>query len=71
MFGLIIKNNCYMRKYSKKEITRAGQIILSSKLEDEIDEAYNKISAWRSNHLQPLMVMKRSLEKELEKLIIF
>lgn len=56
-----------MRKYSKKEITKAGQILLSSKLEEERDEAYNKISAWRFNHLQPLMVMKRQLKKSIRK----
>lgn len=56
-----------MRKYSKKEITKAGQILLSSKLQAERNEAYNKINAWRSNHLQPLMVMKRRLKKVLEK----
>lgn len=54
-------------KYSKKEITRAGIIILTSKSEEEINQAHLKINDWRTSHLQPLKVMKRSLMKILTK----
>jgi hypothetical protein len=54
-------------KYSKKEITRAGNTLLTSKSEEEINEALIKINDWRTNHLQPLKVMKRSLLKTLGK----
>ncbi|MFD1770651.1 RelA/SpoT domain-containing protein [Sphingobacterium suaedae] len=53
-------------KYSKKEITRAGNIIMSSKNEDERNYALLKINDWRTNHLQPLRVFKRRLIKQLE-----
>ncbi|WP_034893742.1 RelA/SpoT domain-containing protein [Gillisia sp. Hel_I_29] len=54
-------------KYSRKEITRAGNVLLASKSEDEINIALNKINIWRTNHLQPLKVMKRRLMKVLDK----
>lgn len=54
-------------KYSKKEITRAGNTLMTSKSKDEVNHALIKINDWRANHLQPLKVMKRSLLKTLEK----
>jgi hypothetical protein len=54
-------------KYSRKEISRAGNILLSSKSNDEVNDALNKINIWRTNHIQPLKVMKRRLVKLLEK----
>ena len=54
-------------KYSRKEITRAGNLLLSSKSEVEINDALIKINDWRTNHLQPLRVMKRRLIKILDK----
>lgn len=54
-------------KYSRKEITKAGNIILTSKSEDEINAALNKINVWRTNHLEPLKVMKRRLVRLLNK----
>jgi hypothetical protein len=54
-------------KYSRKEITRAGNVLLSSKSEVEINDALIKINNWRTNHLQPLRVMKRRLIKILDK----
>ncbi|KAF2508624.1 RelA/SpoT domain-containing protein [Flavobacterium zhairuonense] len=54
-------------KYSKKEITRAGNTILVSKSQEEINSALLKINDWRTSHLQPLKVMKRSLMKILAK----
>lgn len=53
-------------KYSRKEISRAGNVLLTSKSEDEINAALIKINDWRANHLQPLRVMKRRLIKLLE-----
>ena len=54
-------------KYSRKEITKAGNILLTSKSEDEINDALNKINNWRTNHLEPLKVMKRRLVRLLNK----
>ena len=53
-------------KYSRKEITKAGNILLTSKSEDEINDALNKINNWRTNHLEPLKVMKMAEEYDLE-----
>lgn len=52
--------------YSKKEISKAGNILLTSKSDAEIDIALNKINDWRTNHLQPLKVLKRRLVKTLK-----
>ncbi|MDG2432842.1 RelA/SpoT domain-containing protein [Flavobacterium sp.] len=46
---------------SKKKITKAGKILLTSKSQVERDEALDIINAWRTNHLHPLNVMKNSL----------
>ncbi len=53
--------------YSKNEITRAGNVLLSSKIEDERDLAYLKINDWRTNHLQPLRVIKKKIIDILDK----
>lgn len=54
-------------KYSRKEISKAGNVLLTSKSEIEVNKALNKINIWRTNHLQPLKVMKRRLMKVLDK----
>jgi len=53
-------------KYSRKQISKAGNTLLTSKSEDEINDALILINDWRTNHLQPLKVMKRRLVKLLE-----
>ena len=53
--------------YSKKEITKAGNILVSSKSEEERNEAYTKINDWRTNHLQPLKVIKKKIKNILDK----
>jgi hypothetical protein len=47
--------------YSKKQITKAGKILLSSKSQEDRNNALDIINAWRTNHLHPLNVMKNSL----------
>lgn len=53
-------------KYSRKEISRSGNILIESKSEEEINLALEKINDWRTNHLQPLKVLKRRLEKSFD-----
>lgn len=53
--------------YSKKEISRAGEALMVAKDIDERNEALQKINNWRTNHLQPLKVLKRRLMALLEK----
>lgn len=52
--------------YSKKEITRAGKILVSSKSEHEVNEALDLINKWRSDHFHPLRVMKNALLRLLK-----
>lgn len=51
---------------SKNQITKAGQILLSSKSKDEIDEAIDLINKWRASHMYPLNLMKASLVRLLQ-----
>jgi len=53
--------------FSKKEISKAGQKILSSKSIEERNLALEKINKWRANHLHPLNVMKNALLRITEK----
>ena len=53
-------------KYSRKEISKSGNILIESKSKGEINIALIKINDWRTNHLQPLKVLKRRLEKSFE-----
>jgi len=51
--------------YSKNQITNAGKILLTSKSQDEIDQAIKLINDWRASHMYPLNIMKTSLVKLL------
>lgn len=46
---------------SRKKITKAGKILLTSKTQEERNSALELINTWRTNHLHPLNVMKNSL----------
>lgn len=52
-------------KISKKQITKAGQTLLTSKSQDEINEAIDLINKWRASHMYPLNFMKNNLVKIL------
>jgi putative GTP pyrophosphokinase len=52
-------------KYSKNQISNAGKILLTSKSQDEIDNAIALINEWRASHMYPLNYMKSSLLKIL------
>ncbi|REE24426.1 RelA/SpoT family protein [Winogradskyella pacifica] len=53
--------------FSKKEISKAGLLILSSKSIEARNTALEKINEWRANHLHPLNVMKNALLRITEK----
>lgn len=55
---------------SKKQITKAGKVLMTSKSQEERNNALNLINAWRTNHLHPLNVMKNSLIRLLNKIEI-
>lgn len=52
-------------KLSKNQITKAGKTLLTSKSQDEINEAIKLINKWRATHMYPLNIMKSSLVKLL------
>ncbi|MGJ8716590.1 MAG: RelA/SpoT domain-containing protein [Maribacter stanieri] len=54
-------------KYSRKQITKAGKILLTSKSNEERNDALELINDWRANHLHPLNVMKNALLRLLGK----
>jgi putative GTP pyrophosphokinase len=53
--------------YSKKQITKAGKILLTSKSQEDINNALEMINIWRTSHLHPLKVMKNALLRILNK----
>jgi putative GTP pyrophosphokinase len=54
-------------KYSRKQISKAGEKLVTSKSENDVEEALNLINNWRTNHLHPLVVLKNSLLRLLTK----
>ena len=54
-------------KYSRKQISKAGEKLLTSKSNVEIEESLNLINDWRTNHLHPLVVLKNNLLRLLGK----
>lgn len=54
-------------RFSKKEITKAGKIVISSKDEEVRNLALDKINIWRTDHLYPLNTMKNSLLRVFKK----
>jgi len=54
-------------KYSRKQISKAGEKLVTSKSENDVEEALNLINNWRTNHLHPLVVLKNSLLRVLTK----
>jgi len=53
--------------YSKKKISKAGEILMTAKSKEKRNEAINLINIWRSHHLHPLNVMKNALIRVLTK----
>lgn len=47
--------------YSKKQISKAGKVLLTSKSQEDINIALDIINTWRTSHLHPLRVMKNAL----------
>ncbi|TCN68989.1 RelA/SpoT domain-containing protein [Acetobacteroides hydrogenigenes] len=50
-------------RFSKKQITNAGKALISAKSKEEIEIALETLNLWRTDHLHPLNVMRKSLEK--------
>lgn len=56
--------------YSRKKISRAGEKLITSKSQEEFEEALNLINEWRTSHLHPLVVLKNNLLRLLTKIKI-
>lgn len=52
-------------KYTRKEIDKAGDILLSSKKKDDVSNAISKINDWRSLHLIPLDELQAKVKNVL------
>ena len=50
-------------KFSRKEITRAGETMMTSLSQSEVNKSLKKINTWRLHHLRPLKIMRNSLER--------
>ena len=48
-------------QFSRKQITRAGEVLMTSSSVEEVNNALEIINAWRSNHLHPLRILKNRL----------
>jgi putative GTP pyrophosphokinase len=53
-------------KYSRKQISNAGNTIMTSRIIEEVDAAIIIINDWRSNHLLPLNIIGDSLASVLK-----
>ncbi|MGJ1360828.1 RelA/SpoT domain-containing protein [Sphingobacterium spiritivorum] len=53
--------------YSRKQISKAGEKLITSKSKEEFGEALNLINNWRTSHLHPLVVLKNNLLRLLLK----
>lgn len=53
--------------FSRKEISRAGETMMTSNSIVEVDSCLKKINVWRLHHLHPLRIMKNRLVKLCEK----
>lgn len=48
-------------KYTRKEIDRTGKLLLTSKDQNEVKEAIEKLNDWRSLHLVPLDILQQKI----------
>lgn len=53
-------------KYSKKQITKAGNTMISSKDTEEVAVAIKMVNEWRSSHLLPLNYLNKLIVKKLK-----
>ena len=52
-----------MMLYSRKQIDKAGQVMLSSKDNREVERAVAIIDDWRQNHLPVLKLLEEALSR--------
>lgn len=53
-------------RYSRKQISKAGEKLLTSKSKKEVDDALKIINTWRTDHLLPLIILKNRLLRILK-----
>ncbi|TFD97324.1 (p)ppGpp synthetase [Dysgonomonas capnocytophagoides] len=52
-------------RYSRNQLSKAGEILLTSKSEKEIDDSQILINEWRTDHLSPLESLKEGVTQLL------
>lgn len=53
-------------KYTRNQINRAGEAIMTAKTKEEVDKAIEIVNEWRSNHLEPLHALGKEVIKILD-----
>lgn len=53
-------------KYSRNQLNKAGNILITSKSEIEVENALDIINNWRANHLHPLRILRNKALQLLE-----
>lgn len=48
-------------RHSRNALNRCGEIMLSSKRQQEVDDAHKTINEWRTDHVQPLELLKNEI----------
>lgn len=54
-------------RYTRNQINKAGTKLMTSKSQEEVEEARALIKDWRYLHVRPLMELKQTIESVLEK----
>lgn len=54
-------------KYSRNQINKAGQILITAKSIEEVDKALSLINDWRTHHLYPLEELKNVISDLFDK----
>lgn len=66
-FYLLINDSLIHMKYGRHQIDKAGEIILTSKNQDEVSNAIDKVNDWRTLHLPALDALQNTLIPLLKK----
>lgn len=53
-------------RYSRNQLSKAGEILLTSKSEEEVNNAHILINEWRTDHLTPLETLKEEVTQLLK-----
>ena len=52
-------------KYTRNQINKAGEVIMTSKNSQEVTQAIEILNDWRTNHLVPLNILENKVVQML------